>query len=369
MSDQFNFHWTESEELLSRYVLDRISKEERKKLDDHLATCQQCRAAVQREQNLLSGIRQYGRDQLRSRLKQNLVSRVEARHSIATWQRALSAAAVVVILAGIGYYNQWFTWKKQMPHTMADELQLQSQAEGKSEARESELKGGVTHEQARRSEPSGNNELGRRAEAEQSMKPAFGISKKDNEGLNGMENAVSAPSAGGAISMGEGPAKSQSLTMTAQPGESGFWVEGSILPGHITMEKKGRPKNLEAKRNTPKSKMSAQRAGQPASEAKLLGQSAVTVSQQSVGLLPTTRQQVQQSARQSIQAHVQQSGEGFNLTVYPSTLFGEEDLQHARVEQVAPDSLIVILGSQILGFRMPSGFLESQSSQVKSPQK
>ncbi|HEY6952451.1 MAG TPA: zf-HC2 domain-containing protein, partial [Bacteroidota bacterium] len=110
MSDHNGIHWTEDDVLLGEYILGRVPDEEKRRLDAHLEICRQCRQAVQTEKEMAAGIRLYGRGQVASRLQQRLKNRSERNRRIVTWQRILSAAAVLVIVAGIGIYKQWFSW-------------------------------------------------------------------------------------------------------------------------------------------------------------------------------------------------------------------------------------------------------------------
>ena len=104
MAGTLNTHWAQDSELLERYARKQMTGEERKDLDEHLRSCQDCQSLVQQEQEFLAGIREYGRDQLKGRLKLRLehepVSHVQ-------WTRVMSAAAVIVILLGLGIYNRW----------------------------------------------------------------------------------------------------------------------------------------------------------------------------------------------------------------------------------------------------------------------
>lgn len=374
MPDDTKLHWTENEDLLSRYVLDRLSKDERTQLESHLLTCPQCSDAVRQERELVSGIRQYGREEIKSRLKHQLAAQAEERRSFVTWQRALSAAAVLVVVAGIGIYNRWFPWKEQKTPVLTEELQRQPEAASESEAGTGQPKDEGTLDQQVRQKASGEDKIAKKSQMEEKVEPTFGISKPQVDqsgGLKKLENAVSAPTAGGAVSAERELGKEQNAVMTAQPSTTEFWIEGKILEGvnHVEVRKESGGKRLMIESNVPKSKESAEKRSQHPTPALFLDQDAFSISQQHVGLLPPARQQLQQAMGQSVQAHVQPSDRGVSLTLYPGTLFNEEDVRNARVEEINPDSLVVVLNSRRIGFRMPAGFLESQAAIQKAKQK
>jgi len=98
-------HWTEDPVLLEQFVLGRIPAEQLVSLREHLETCNLCREAVEREKEFIGTVRAYGRDRLRLRLKER-IERSPSR--VVPWPHVLSAAAVILVIVGLGLYNRWW---------------------------------------------------------------------------------------------------------------------------------------------------------------------------------------------------------------------------------------------------------------------
>ena len=98
-------HWTDDSELIERFVLNRLDPDERNELEDHLRVCEVCKRAVRAEQLLIAGIRRSGRERFKAEL-QKKISHTE--HIGLPWPHILSAAAVVIILVSVAFYNRWF---------------------------------------------------------------------------------------------------------------------------------------------------------------------------------------------------------------------------------------------------------------------
>lgn len=376
MADDMKIHWTENDDLLAQYVLNRLTEHEQRRLEEHLRTCTQCREAVRQEQELVSGIRQYGRDKIRSRLKGNLGARIEAKRTIVTWQRALSAAAVVLVVAGIGIYNRWFMWNEKTAPVVTQELSEPPQAKAERGANAGKLKDKATSasEQPTTLNVLRNKEDSRRTLQEQSTEPSVKMSMPpidQAQGLKKLGNAVLAPTTGGAVAMDRKPGQTQNQIMVAQPASTQFWIEGEFLheQSQVAHEEKSNEKMLAVQRTVPKQKQPEAEMASQSMTAQIQNPIEFQVSQRSVGLLPMQRQQLQRRQAQSVQARVQQAEYGFRLTIYLDTLFSEEDLRNARVEAIQPDSLVVAVKSQQIGFKMPSGFFQSQMELQKARQK
>lgn len=375
MRDTANPHWTEDDDLLAQYVLGRLSTEERKQLDDHLLSCSQCREEVQKEQVLVSGIHQHGRQEMKSRLKQQLASRPDSYRRLVTWQRIASVAAVVVIITGVGIYNRWFTWTEQKNFPAMQEIQDSSKALSSGDVSADESRGKATpttdQEAAKESlrdhdaihKPRTRQTQGVQTEAEGPK-----IQLKLNDDMNKMENASAAPSlGGGAIPMKKdlGIAKGQ-LVLEQQPVKE-FWVEGKILPelhtgtkGYNAMEGVKAPE-----KNMPKLKQSTESIRpQPILEGNV-NEVGFRISQRNTSLLPIARQRLQQENEQNIQMHVEQSDYGTTVTMYLDTLFNEADLQNARVEEIQPDSIVIGLESRSIGLKLPFNVFELQKGTQK----
>ena len=101
-----------SPETLEDYVLEKLPPAERAMVEHHVATCSSCRAALEEELHLAAGIRSSGRTALKRRLAESLAA---SGQQPAPWGRILSAAAVLIVIAGIGIVYRWFTPGDQAP--------------------------------------------------------------------------------------------------------------------------------------------------------------------------------------------------------------------------------------------------------------
>ncbi|MBI3788218.1 MAG: zf-HC2 domain-containing protein, partial [Ignavibacteriales bacterium] len=79
--------------MVERFVLNRIEPNERKTLEAHLAVCGACRLAIRSEQEFVAGVRRFGRDELKARLKQRIG---ETKSRQLSWAQVISVAAAIV---------------------------------------------------------------------------------------------------------------------------------------------------------------------------------------------------------------------------------------------------------------------------------
>lgn len=105
MKPSDDIHWTDDPELIEKFVLHQLNPEERNELEDHLRICEVCKRALRSEQVLLAGIRRSGRERFRATLAKKLP---RATPAAIPWPHILSAAAIIILLTGIGIYNRWF---------------------------------------------------------------------------------------------------------------------------------------------------------------------------------------------------------------------------------------------------------------------
>jgi hypothetical protein len=379
MPDNVNLHWTEDEDLLSLYVLNRLSAEERKKLEVHLVSCLHCREAVRQERELVSGIRQFGREEVKSRLKRQLAQKSYSYHRLISWQRVLSAAAVMFVVVGLGIYNRWFSWgeRKNLPTTQEMHEPEKVLTENAHKIAQSKQKETTTAEEQIPLKTLRDDKADEKHPTEQiqSAQSSVAVSKTQsgqNESVNKLENTVAAPSSGGGgISLNKDIGKVKDQIGAAQSGVKQFWIEGIVLQeqGRAVREGLSLDKMSASKRNMPKSKKSSEQIGRQPSAEEILTQNEIRISQQYVRLLPPARQKLQQVHGQAIQTSVQQSDRGTTLTMYLDTLFNDEDLRNAKVEEILPDSLVIEVESRKIGFKIPVNVFDLQKGSQKAKEK
>src|SRR3989304_1273796 len=98
--DDVNNHWTDDEDLLERFVLDRIATKERDALEKHLEACWACKMRVENEIAMVQALRLEGRFRLKQELKK-LVAGVPPVQSVG-WRWVAAAARPFAVGKGLG---------------------------------------------------------------------------------------------------------------------------------------------------------------------------------------------------------------------------------------------------------------------------
>jgi hypothetical protein len=379
MPDKANLHWTEDEDLLAQYVLGRLSVEERTRLGDHLISCLRCREMVEREQELASGIRQLGRQELRARLRQWLAVTPDASRMLVPWQRVASAAAVVLIIGGVGIYNHWFTLGGRESISAPHDIQEAGKApdEGGVKADDSQSKGTAIERQENRVESLRDHKTMQKPGTEQiqnspSITSDVKIQSESNGGMKGTEKLRAPSSTGGGATFRKKDLRDeQNQILLERPHATQFWTEGVILRETEPTAKrfKAMEKSLVPNRTLTESKQSREAIRSPSSLEGRMIQGEIHLKLKNIQSLPLARQKLQQKNEETIQAYVQQSDHGTTMTLYLDTLYNEADLQTARIEHIAPDSIVIDLQSQKIGFTLTPNSLGSQKELQRAKEK
>ena len=126
MAENSKIHWTDDDELLSKFVMHRLTASEEERLLSHLRECEKCKDAVRDETQIVAGTKLAGRSAMKDRLKSRLQTSenyVASRTKKAIafdipWTRVASLAAVLAIVIAVGVYNNWFSasyWSEPTP--------------------------------------------------------------------------------------------------------------------------------------------------------------------------------------------------------------------------------------------------------------
>ena len=384
MNETKNIHWSSDEELLARYVLNRLEAGERNALEAHLRTCKICQRAVRMEQELVAGIRRSGRDELKVRLRQRMGTPTREEHI--PWRHILSAAAVVILIIGVGIYNHWFASHEAERGTTANEvLKQESTRDSKqleyADAHKAEEK---SKDIARSESPAPAKSLaGRASEASQPRGEESQVSgtkergvrankKRRRESMEAPQNAAG-PAAGaaevrGAVRADEKPAiLDDRETSVAET----FWVDGTLLPESRSEigEPRDRVSEINARAKVlSKSEKDAGGFAQTKQFTIMQGANVqtLTLSQHPIQSLPVSRQKNQTMRdHETIQTRVERTPDGLHMTLYTDSLVEESALQNAGIQAITDDSLIVNLSNQRIGYRIPGGWNATQESKTK----
>ncbi|MBM4162188.1 MAG: zf-HC2 domain-containing protein [Ignavibacteria bacterium] len=362
MPAQHNLHWTSDEDLLERYVLGQVDVSERSWLEAHLHECVQCQQAVRAEQELAAGIREAGREMLKARLKERIAVQPLRRIN---WYQVAAAAATIVILVTVGIHNRWF-FSDEVKHEVFTE---QEQKEAAAPADKIEA---PQEDRAAQTQPHGavgepvpaiggtattSKSEGRRDIAEEKGREPIPVTTEKRFDAGDQEPQLAADA--------------RRKRETAAPDRSAFdevetWVEGrmiSLRPAEPAADKFVVPQvargyeRLQARKEDRK-------LSKPEALIQADGSTAgIILEQKEIGDLSPAQQQRQKG--DAIQTLIQRKRGTLVMTLYLDRPVSDSVLQAASVESVGADSVVVQLGSQLIGYKLPPAWSEVFIRQAK----
>ncbi len=343
-------HWTDNPEMIERFVLHKLNPDVLNELEDHLRVCEVCKQAVRAEQIIVAGIRRSGRQRFKEELQKKLAAEPVEK---TPWIQILSAAAVVVILLTVGFYNNWFSIQRSKDD---DTVALTSP---RTEAAQP-LKGRADTEAKNESPAINPPENGREASAKQNVSPSASISSEETDVSRQSEVADGVTKQNGgepAITAESGQAQSVELQQ-ASSADAGLWVEGKVLPPEGTLgESLAKDHRDDVQGYEPKGKNDIRLK----SETKQLRDGNVhgnlySLRQQNSVSLQPQRQRLQKKNSGIVITKIERVGSETQLTMYVDSLVDEHELTNATIETPTDDSLIVNLPSRRIAYRLPSGW-------------
>jgi hypothetical protein len=361
MTDTGYIHWTDNEELVERYVLNRVEEGERTRLDAHLSTCGQCRRVVDEEQMLVGAVRSYAKDRLKQRLARSVGS---TQPSFISWQRIVSAAAVVAIATTVAVYFEWLK-----PQIHDDQPVIAAKTDDPGEAAEQQTEElGIKP----RGEVGSQNEQ-RRAQTPSSADKKESESSRDMPVQTKTSGTLARGGRSGEVTMTEGlaeaaPATTDDQRSVADRAETDAvagkilqqaWLQGSKLPvagvgraraadQPVTYMRKDAPEDAHRKKQT---------AGPVAGS--------ITILQRPFQELPIAQQSLAGEPHTTT-GLLTQTDHGLELVLYLETLVSDEALGTAQVEKLSDDSVVVLVAGYKYEFRLPEGWSQ-QSNVIPSP--
>jgi len=257
----------------------------------------------------------------------------------------MSAAATIVIIVGIGFFNEWFPpqSKQQVESKPAETLgDMKDQVPERAAAQKQEIS---ELAKDRDRDLALKSKTGKETKIETPLKLQFDGEKREDR------SALSAAAQSGAgaaqqrtehvISLDE--MKGQKLGQV----DDQVWVEGTVMTQTDKNEEFGKVSR----------KKTAQDAQVPKAETWPSVQQGVQLQQLSSRNLPATQQQKQRLSNvNSVQTLVSRTNQGLKMTLYLDTLFREADFRNANVQEVEPDSIVIDLPNQRIGYQLPSGW-------------
>ncbi|MGH2567999.1 MAG: hypothetical protein ACRDGA_06635 [Bacteroidota bacterium] len=366
MSEPRNIHWTRDPELLEQFVMHRVDKTRRTKLEAHLLQCEECQLAVWNEQRLVLGIKRVGRDELKARLKERLAAtQAEPVKVSIPWVQIASAAAVIVLVAGLGIYNRWYPFVNEQPEAAE---QTQPAGDGArstggpetdertaSEAKKlSEVQPLITMQQRR--------ELKREVESLAHRGPELlrDAAKETQPQQTVTMTAPATREATGAIRKDaaelDDVMNEEDLKASIFPKR--IWVDGTVLQEHpVDMEKRAQPMEMRQKADEIRMKSQLEEA------VKYTG---VTVTELPLEELPTPqRVRQQQLEGQTVQTLIEQYEGGIHFILYRGDPRQKGKSQQTILQQVREDSVILRVGSERIGYRLPADWDKTADQQKR----
>ncbi len=370
MSDLNKKYWIDDPEMVEKYVLNQISEEEKKRLDAEILDCEPCKEKLQQEMEIATGIRRYGRDIMKARLRKKL-SRERASQFF-QYQYIGLAAAVVIIAIGIGVYQVWFSdlvAPKQFhqqeivfqPHQDSAETRIESSGEGEQRQR-----------------------TPRQIERRQSVPPRdIAQSQERREETAIVSQPSSAPPSAGAIADADVP--SDELKST-ENNASAIWLIGYVVVvNEARTEQQFNASKMEMSKRSDEQTAKEKSTGSQSTEKLIVQRRAnnegIVLQRRSMKDLPAERlpaQRVKSSTGRSrrtpseqvrtqraadkkeIETLLEWTESGISLTLFDDSV-NENDLHNAVIETMTDDSLVVSLPNQRIAYRLPSGW-NSQST-------
>ena len=347
MNTQDNIHWTDDPELLAQYALGHIEEARRQLFDDHLAVCDACRIAVQREKELAAGIRLAGRQQLKERLRNGI--KIAEPNFLRRYQLASLAAAIIVISIGIGFFRFYFgSFEWPTKFSSRKYILKQTPSDSTNPTQEFSHADKPAHEiaEAEKKEP----------ESENQEPPALAD--------NLAPRSVSGAGGNSQIGLGE---LEKVETATQPPTQSrAIWLLGTITVVSDARGSTAMPQALSRARdeNAAKGKLESKQYGDEARTLTIRKDALsqiVTLFERPLSLLPQS-QQSQYSPASTVQTFVEQTQKGLTITMYRDVPTVTSQIHNATIEPVTDDSLIVTMGNERVAYRIPGGWASSSKT-------
>ncbi|MEJ2538051.1 MAG: zf-HC2 domain-containing protein, partial [Calditrichia bacterium] len=103
-------NFIEKNEIHDKYLLHKLSDEEKQEYEQHIQDCERCRKELEHQLLIIGGIRQMGREEMKLEIRRQAEVYRQQRAG-ANWTVILKTAAVILFLVlapGMIYYYQYF---------------------------------------------------------------------------------------------------------------------------------------------------------------------------------------------------------------------------------------------------------------------
>jgi hypothetical protein len=310
-----------SSETLENFVLEKLSPAERDTVENHLAACISCREALEEERYLAAGIRSSGRAALKSRLAESLTAPDQ---QPAPWGRILSAAAVLVVIAGIGLVYRWLTPVEQAPQV----------AETRAPAQADKAPGDLLSSE----KPEASRQFKQKREASkaptgQTSSLAAGESSKDALMENTVTVAAESPGADADLSVHHSIWQTGQLTENTESDQHGLTLKGDqqVAP-HAAGAQMQKRQDIAGRVQT-------------------IPRAIVRVSPL-IDLPPSENISRTRLAKHEIPTQISESPDSIVFTLYTDLPLEGQALRDAYLRQITPDSVVLLIGGRSISYKL-----------------
>ena len=303
------------------FVLEKLAPVERTMVEQHVATCSSCRAALEEERRIAAGIRSFGRARMKKRLAESLAA---PGRQPAPWGRILSAAAVLVVIAGIGIVYRWFTPGEQAPQIAETTTPVQAEKASREQPARPEENEPSARFRDKREAPARTGQTASIKESERSKDAP--IEKKA-----AVNAEVESPDAALALSLPPSIWQTGQLAENPQPGQDESRLKSDQLAApHAAGAQMQKRQDL---------------AGQVQAFPR-----AVVRVLPSADLLLTGAADRTRAGSHGIPTQIVRYPDSLVFTLYTDLSFEGESLRHARVRQISPDSILLLIGERQISY-------------------
>ncbi|MFA5832003.1 MAG: hypothetical protein WDA22_00870 [Bacteroidota bacterium] len=357
MNESNKIYWTDDDELVERYVLGQLSADEKKRLDEEIAECEPCKEKLQAEFEIAAGIRRYGRDMMKARLRKKL--RRERAAQFYSYQYIGLAAAVVIIAIGIGLYQIWFS-DLVAPKRFHDQQVVLTPQQDTVE-HDVESHGGDDHAiEAERRTKQSETRLKREQTVSQLHGKEIAVGESIDRTTQSSSGAVSVPQQEQPPTAAIAEADALSDEVASSQNSSAIWLIGKVvmISKSVGAQYKTESTSEQAKKGD--RIMAKEKASEGASEEKMIvsrlaKDERIILKQRAIKELPLKRIQQRVWQSRDVETLLERSDDGISLTLYIDSVHAS-DLKEAVVEAFTNDSLVVSFSNQRIAFSLPSGW-------------
>lgn len=336
-------YWTDDPERIERYILNKISAEEKKRMDAEIADCEPCKAKLQEEMMIAAGIRHYGRDILKARLRKKLQR--ERATQFFNYQYIGLAAAVVIIAIGLGAYQIWFS-DLVAPKKFHKQEIIFKQSEDSTSAK---------------------SELSTKDQQSDAVKQESELKQSSSEQKREFAEQIEAIQSAPAVSS-EALGRSDELmgeVIKSESSPSAIWLIGQIVVVNESVRDRTTSASKIQKENNAvlpeqrRSKTNSQSLETTALNKKVKA-GTIVLQQRAMKELPLERSQQQRGQQREVETLLERTDQGIQLTLFDDSI-NESDMKDAVVERLSEDSIVVSLPNQRIAYRLPSGWNSTSS--------